>query len=132
MLPLASRRKRQCCVLSPSTKQIRKAIGKAIQAEAFKELLKVKAAGQGRLQYEEMERLVKRYNEKGYPEVTRDNLNYRMKKLEEDHKKKDAEAKSLQLAADRSQLIGIEVPKAVVVETSNLSGSLNLVATPKA
>jgi hypothetical protein len=29
-------------------------------------------------------------------------------------------------------LIGIEVPKAVVVETSNLSGSLNLVATPKA
>ncbi len=66
MSPLA-RWKWWCCVLSPSTKQIRKAIGKAIQAEAFKfkELFKLKAVGQGRLQYGEMERLVKKYNEKG-------------------------------------------------------------------
>ncbi len=123
MSPLASRRKRRCCILSPSTKRIRKAIRKAIQAEAFKELLKLKAAGQGKLQYGEMERLVKKYNEKGYPEVTRDNLNYRLKKLEEVHKKKDAEAKSMQLAAERTQLIGIKVPEAVVVESLDLSGS---------
>jgi hypothetical protein len=112
MSPLASnRRKRRCCILSPSTKRIRKAIGKEIQAEAFKELLKLKAAGQGRLQYGEMKRLVKKYNGKGYPEVTRDNLNYRLKKLEEDHEKKDAEAKSIQLAAERTLLIGIKVVK---------------------
>jgi hypothetical protein len=43
--------------------------------EAFKELLKLKALGQARLQHGEMERLVKKFHEKAYPEVTRDNLN---------------------------------------------------------
>jgi hypothetical protein len=128
MSPLASKRKRRCCVLSPSTKRIRKAVGKAIQVEAFKELLKLKALGQGRLQYGDMERLVKKYHEKGYPEVTRDNLNYCLKKLEGEHQKKDSEAK---LAAERTKLIGVEIPEAVVVETSDLSGSSKSGGRPK-
>jgi hypothetical protein len=109
MSPLASRQKRRCCIKSPSTKQIRKAIGKAIQEEALKELLKIKVLGQGRLPYGAMDRIVKKYHDKGYPEVTRDNLNYRLKKVDEEQQKKEAAQQILQLAAERIRLIGIEV-----------------------
>ncbi len=63
--------------------------------EAFKELLKLKALGQARLQHGEMERLVKKFHEKAYPEVTRDNLNYCLKNLEEEQQKLDSEVKSI-------------------------------------
>ncbi len=64
--------------------------------------------------------------------MTKENLNYHLKKLEEQHQKKDAKAKSMQLVAERTQLIGVKVPATVVVEISDLSGSSNLVAAPKA
>ncbi len=94
MSPLSSkaacRPKRRCCVLSPGAKRIKKAIGKAIQEEAFKEILKLKGLGNGKLHYGDMDKVVKNYNEKGYQEVTRDNLNYRLKKLDAEEQKKEA------------------------------------------
>jgi hypothetical protein len=73
-----------------------------IKGEKFKELLKSKVLGQGRLQYGEMDSLVKKYHEKGYQELTRDNLNYCLKKLDEEHQKKEPAEKIMQLAAERT------------------------------
>jgi hypothetical protein len=133
MSPLASRQKRQCCIQSPSTKRTRKAIGEAIKEEALKELLKIKALGQGRLPYGAMDRIVKKYHDKGYPEVTRDNLNYRLKKVDKEQQKKEAAQHILQLGAERTRLIGVEIPaaEASLVETSDLSGSSKSGGHPK-
>ncbi len=100
MSPLAPRPKGQCCIESPKTKRIRRAIGKAIQEEAFKELLKLKALGQGRLQYGEMDRIVKKYHKKGYLEVTRNNLNYCLNRLDEEQQKKEAGEQIMKLMAE--------------------------------
>jgi len=135
MSPLSSkaacRPKRRCCVLSPGAKRIKKAIGKAIQEEAFKEILKLKGLGNGKLRYGDMDKVVKNYNEKGYQEVTRDNLNYRLKKLDAEEQKKEAAENMLKLALERSQMIGMGVPEAVVSEISDLSGSSKSGGRPK-
>jgi LAS superfamily LD-carboxypeptidase LdcB len=60
-----------------------------------------------------------------------DNLNYCLKKLDEEHQKKEAAEQIMQLAAEKTKLIGIEVPKAFVVETSNMSGSSKSDGHPK-
>jgi hypothetical protein len=135
MSPLSSkaacRPKRRCCILSPGAKWIKKAIGKAIQEEAFKEILKLKGLGNGKLHYGDMDKVVKKYNEKGYQEVTRDNLNYRLKKLDAEEQKKEAAENMLKLALERSQMIGMGVPEAVVSEISDLSGSSKSGGRPK-
>jgi len=91
----------------------------------------LKAVGQERLHYGEMDRLIKKYHKKGCPEVTRDDLNCCLKKLDKEHQKKEAAEQIMPLAAERTKLIGIEVPKAVVVETADLRGSSESGGHPK-
>jgi hypothetical protein len=63
--------------------------------------------------------------------VTRDKLNYHLKKLHGRAHKKEAAVQIMQLAAERMKLIGVEVPEAVAVETSELSGSSKSGRHPK-
>ncbi len=61
MSPLSSkagcRPKWRCCLLSPGAKRIKKAIGKAVQEEAFKEILKLRDFGNGKLRYGDMDKV---------------------------------------------------------------------------
>jgi hypothetical protein len=86
-----------------------------------------------RLPYGAMDRIVKKYHDKGYPEVTRDNLNYHLKKLDEELQKKEAAQQILQLVTERTRLIGVEVPapESSLVQTSDLSGSSKSGGHPK-
>ncbi len=63
--------------------------------------------------------------------MTKDNLNYHLKKLEEQHQKKDAKAKSTLLVAERTQLIGVKVPATVVVENFRIERLIKSGGCPK-
>jgi len=55
-------------------------IEKAQQEEAFRELLQIIGANGGKVPYRAIDKLVKTYHSKGFKSVTRDNLDYRLKK----------------------------------------------------
>ncbi len=59
---------------------MKKCLEKAQQEEAFRELLSIMGANGGRIPYGAVDKLVKTYHSNGYKAVTRDNLNYRLKK----------------------------------------------------
>jgi hypothetical protein len=60
--------------------RMKKCLEKAQQEEAFRELLSIMGANGGRIPYGAVDKLVKTYHKNGYKAVTRDNLNYRLKK----------------------------------------------------
>ena len=61
-------------------KRMKQSYGRAQQEEAFRELLKLIGANGGKIPYGAMDKLVKTCNKNGFTAVTRDNLNYRLKK----------------------------------------------------
>jgi hypothetical protein len=60
--------------------RVKKCLEKAQQEEAFRELLSIMGANGGKIPYGAVDQLVKTYHQNGYKAVTRDNLNYRLKK----------------------------------------------------
>jgi hypothetical protein len=59
---------------------MKKCFEKAQQEEAFRELLVIMGANGGKVPYGAVDKLVKTYHSNGFKAVTRDNLNYRLKK----------------------------------------------------
>ena len=59
---------------------MKKCLEKAQQEEAFRELLAIMGANRGKVPYGAVDKLVKIYQKNGFKAVTRDNLNYRLKK----------------------------------------------------
>jgi hypothetical protein len=59
---------------------MKKFLEKAQQEEAFRELLAIMGANGGKVPYGAVDKLVKIYQKNGFKAVTRDNLNYRLKK----------------------------------------------------
>ncbi len=60
--------------------RMKKCFEKAQQEEAFRELLAIMGANGGKVPYGAVDKLVKTYHSNGFKAVTRDNLNYRLKK----------------------------------------------------
>ena len=60
--------------------RMKKCLEKVQQEEAFRELLSIMGANGGKIPYGAVDKLVKTYHSNGYKAVTRDNLNYRLKK----------------------------------------------------
>lgn len=59
---------------------MKKCLKKAQQEEALQELLMIMGANGGKIPYGAVDKLVKNYHSNGFKAVTRDNLNYRLKK----------------------------------------------------
>jgi hypothetical protein len=72
-----------CQANSPKTKRLKKISERALQQQAFNDLLTLRNANSGRLKYGDLERVAKEYQSKGFECVTRRNLRYRMSLLEE-------------------------------------------------
>jgi len=60
--------------------RMKKCLEKAQQEEAIRELLSIMGDNGGRIPYGAVDKLVKTYHKNGFKAVTRDNLNYRLKK----------------------------------------------------
>jgi hypothetical protein len=60
--------------------RMKKCLEKAQQEEAFRELLAIMGANGGKVPCGAVDKLVKIYQKNGFKAVTRDNLNYRLKK----------------------------------------------------
>jgi hypothetical protein len=59
---------------------MKKCLEKAQQEVAFRELLQIIGANGGKVPYSAIDKLVKTYHSNGFKSITRDNLNYRLKK----------------------------------------------------
>ena len=60
--------------------RMKKCLEKAQQEKTFRELLAIMGANGGKVPYGAVDKLVKIYQKNGFKAVTRDNLNYRLKK----------------------------------------------------
>jgi hypothetical protein len=67
--------------------RVKKSYKKAQQEEAFKELLKLMDANRGKLAYDTMDKLIKKYQNKGLKAINQQNLYYRLKKMIKQEKK---------------------------------------------
>ena len=65
---------------SPISKRMKKAWKETQQQEAFKDLLTLRGANGGKLNFKDMKDLVNKYKQKGYMAVSRDNLYYRLRR----------------------------------------------------
>lgn len=101
---------------SPGAVAAAKRMGKASQRDAFTELLVLKGANGGQLKRGQIRALAKKYNKRGYPYVSEENLHYRLKTMRKGKSTLDAPTG-----------FRPDLPKHVVLEeitdTSSLTGA---------
>jgi hypothetical protein len=68
---------------SPETKKLKKLQERTIQQQALKDILRIRAANNGKLSYGDIKHVIDKYESKGFSCVTRRNLRYRISMLDE-------------------------------------------------
>jgi hypothetical protein len=112
---------------SPRTKRIRKGCVKVVQEEAFKELLRLRGRNGGKVGYGDIQALVIKYKTKGYPEVTRDNLYYRLKSIRRKGHQEQPDIATL----EHSDVVIVSSSPTVAGEVSGLTTSSKSGGHPK-